>query len=167
MALQNDLLIGFNAKGDPLSLHLKMANRHGLIAGATGTGKTVTLQKLAENFSRQGVSVFLADVKGDLSGLCEAAGQDPKIQERVQKLKIKDFQPKGCQAIYWDIFGKKGHPLRATISEMGPLLLSRLLDLNDTQESVLQVTFKIADDQGLLLPTRPKSMRWVGGTPRN
>jgi len=165
MTIENELLIGFNAKGNPLVLYLKMANRHGLIAGATGTGKTVTLQKLAEGFSRQGVSVFLADVKGDLSGLCEAAGQDPKIQERIQKLKITDFQPKGCQAVYWDLFGKKGHPLRATISEMGPLLLSRLLDLNDTQEAVLQVTFKIADDQGLLLldvKDLKSMLAWVG-----
>jgi DNA helicase HerA-like ATPase len=163
--VDNTLLIGFNAKGEALTLPLKMANRHGLIAGATGTGKTVTLQKLAEGFSRQGVAVFLADVKGDLSGLCEAAGKDPKIQERIQKLKITDFQPKGCQAVYWDLYGKRGHPLRATISEMGPLLLSRLLDLNDTQESVLQVVFKIADDQGLLLldvKDLKSMLAWVG-----
>ncbi|MBL7686271.1 MAG: DUF853 family protein, partial [Deltaproteobacteria bacterium] len=149
--MASEIIIGFNLELNPVPLHLKMANRHGLIAGATGTGKTVTLQKLAEGFSKEGVSVFLADVKGDLSGLSFAGGANPKVEERLKKLKIENFAPRANPSIYWDIDGKKGHPLRTTISEMGPLLLSRLLDLNDTQEGVLQIVFKIADDQGLLL----------------
>src|SRR5262245_30318055 len=109
-----------------------MANRHGLIAGATGTGKTVTLQRLAEGFSRIGVPVFLADVKGDLSGLSQAGGQNPKIAERARQLGLdQSFEPN--PVVFWDVFGEQGHPVRATISEIGPLLLSRLLNLNDTQ----------------------------------
>jgi DNA helicase HerA-like ATPase len=129
----------------------KMANRHGLVAGATGTGKTVTLQRLAEGFSRLGVPVFLADIKGDLSGISQPGRSTPKIDERVKQLGLKDFQFTGSPVQFWDVFGEEGHPVRATISEMGPLLLSRLLNLNDTQSGVLTLAFKIADDNGLLL----------------
>jgi DNA helicase HerA-like ATPase len=128
-----------------------MANRHGLVAGATGTGKTVTLQVMAESFSRIGVPVFAADVKGDLSGISQPGTENPKITERVKKLKLADFAFAGCPTTCWDVFGDQGHPVRATISEMGPLLLARLLNLNDVQESVLALVFKIADDNGLLL----------------
>jgi uncharacterized protein len=140
------------AQGEsPLYLLPQMANRHGLVAGATGTGKTVTLQVMAEAFSRIGVPVFAADVKGDLSGISEAGTDNPKIADRVKKLKMSDFSFAACPATFWDVFGEQGHPVRATISEMGPLLIARLLNLNDTQESVLALVFKIADDNGLLL----------------
>jgi uncharacterized protein len=129
----------------------KMANRHGLIAGATGTGKTVTLQTLAENFSARGVPVFMADVKGDLAGLSQAGGNNPKVLERAKELKIDDFKGEAYPVVFWDVFGEQGHPVRATVSEMGPLLLARLLELNDTQEGVLNMVFKIADENGLLL----------------
>jgi DNA helicase HerA-like ATPase len=129
----------------------KMANRHGLIAGATGTGKTVTLQTLAENFSARGVPVFMADVKGDLAGLSQPGANNPKILERAKELKIDDFKSEACPVVFWDVFGEQGHPVRATVSEMGPLLLARLLDLNDTQEGVLNMVFRIADENGLLL----------------
>ena len=135
----------------PLYLLPKMANRHGLVAGATGTGKTVTLQVMAEAFSRIGVPVFAADVKGDLSGISQPGTANPKIDERVKKLKLSDFSYAACPVTFWDVFGEQGHPVRATISEMGPLLLARLLNLNDIQESVLALVFKIADDNGLLL----------------
>ena len=128
-----------------------MANRHGLVAGATGTGKTVTLQVMAENFSRIGVPVFAADVKGDLSGISQPGKDNPKISERVQKLKLGDFAFSANPVTCWDVFGEQGHPVRATVSEMGPLLFSRLLNLNDTQAGVLTLVFKIADDNGLLL----------------
>src|SRR6266513_2864969 len=124
----------------------KMANRHGLIAGATGTGKTVTLQTLAENFSARGVAVFMADVKGDLAGLSQAGANNPKVVERAKELKIDNFTGEACPVVFWDVFGEQGHPVRATVSEMG-----RLLDLNDTQAGVLNMVFKIADDNGLLL----------------
>src|SRR5260370_34271183 len=137
--------------GEPIYLLLKMANRHGLIAGATGTGKTVTLQTLAENFSARGVPVFMADVKGDLAGMSQIGGNNPKIVERAKELKISDFKGEACPVVFWDVFGEQGHPVRATVSEMGPLLLGRLLELNDTQEGVLNMVFKIADDNGLLL----------------
>lgn len=133
-------LVGKNTR--EFSLLPQMANRHGLIAGATGTGKTVTLQRLAESFSRIGVPVFLADVKGDLSGVSQAGGQNPKVAERVQKLALADFVYAGCPVAFWDLFGEQGHPVRATVSEMGPLLLSRLLNLNDTQSGVLSIVFK-------------------------
>src|SRR5438046_152599 len=136
---------------EPIYLLPKMANRHGLIAGATGTGKTVTLQTLAENFSARGVPVFMADVKGDLAGLSQPGGNNPKVIERAKELKIDDFKGEACPVIFWDVFGEQGHPVRATVSEMGPLLLGRLLELNDTQEGVLNMVFKIADDNGLLL----------------
>src|SRR6266404_4047045 len=128
-----------------------MANRHGLIAGATGTGKTVTLQTLAENFSARGVAVFMADVKGDLAGLSQAGANNPKVLERAKELKIDNFTGEACPVVFWDVFGEQGHPVRATVSEMGPLLLARLLELNDTQEGVLNMVFKIADENGLLL----------------
>jgi DNA helicase HerA-like ATPase len=129
----------------------KMANRHGLIAGATGTGKTVTLQTLAENFSARGVPVFMADVKGDLAGLSQPGGNNPTVLERAKELKIDDFTGEACPVVFWDVFGELGHPVRATVSEMGPLLLARLLELNDTQEGVLNMVFKIADDKDWFL----------------
>jgi uncharacterized protein len=129
----------------------KMGNRHGLIAGATGTGKTVTLQVIAENFSRRGVPVFMADVKGDLAGISQPGGNNPKVVERITQLKLADFSYRGCPVTFWDVFGQQGHPVRATVSEMGPLLFTRLLDLNETQAGVLTAVFKIADDNGLLL----------------
>ncbi len=135
----------------PLLLLPQMANRHGLIAGATGTGKTVTLQVMAEGFSRIGVPVFAADIKGDLSGISQPGKENPKIDARVKQLKLEDFSFSGCPATFWDVFGEQGHPVRATVSEMGPLLFSRLLNLNDTQSGVLTLVFKIADDNGLLL----------------
>ncbi len=128
-----------------------MANRHGLIAGATGTGKTVTLQGLAESFSRLGVPVFLADVKGDLSGLSQPGKPHPKVQERLDKMELDDFRFRGFPTTFWDIYGKQGHPVRTTISEMGPLLLARLLNLNDTQQGVLALVFRVADENGWLL----------------
>ena len=134
-----------------LNLLPQMANRHGLVAGATGTGKTVTLQVMAEAFSRMGVPVFAADIKGDLSGISQAGTNTPKLADRVKKLKLGDFPFAGCPVTFWDVFGQEGHPVRATISEMGPLLLGRLLNLNDTQEGVLNLVFKIADDNQLLL----------------
>jgi len=140
------------AKGTTDSFLLpRMANRHGLISGATGTGKTVTLQKLAESFSRTGTPVFLADVKGDLSGLSQAGGQNPKILERAKQLGLEDLTFASSPTAFWDVFGEQGHPVRSTISEMGPLLLARLLSLNETQAGVLSIVFKVADDQGLLL----------------
>ena len=128
-----------------------LANRHGLITGATGTGKTVTLQVLAERFSLIGVPVFMADVKGDLSGLAAAGASSPKMQERLASLKIAEPAWNACPVVFWDAFGAAGHPVRATISDMGPLLLGRLFNLNDTQQGVLALVFKIADDNGLLL----------------
>src|ERR1051325_6954133 len=136
----------------PLYLLPKMSNRHGLIAGATGTGKTVTLQVMAEAFSRAGVPVFAADVKGDLSGISQtAAANNPKLADRIKKLSLDNFDFSPCPATCWDVFGQEGHPVRATVSEMGPLLFSRLLNLNDTQSGVLTLVFKVADDNGLLL----------------
>jgi DNA helicase HerA-like ATPase len=129
----------------------KMANRHGLIAGATGTGKTVTLRVMAERFSSIGVPVFMADVKGDLSGLPYPGGDNPKVAERAKKLGLSDFSPQGYPVVFWDIFGEQGHPVRTTVSEMGPLLLSRILNLNEIQSGVLTIAFKVADDSGLLL----------------
>lgn len=129
----------------------KMANRHGLIAGATGTGKTVTLQSMAEQFSKNGVPVFMADVKGDLAGMSQIGGGNPKIDARVKQLGLTDFKPQASPVTFWDVFGIKGHPVRATIAEMGPLLLGRLLNLNDVQGGVLNAVFKIADDLGWLL----------------
>ena len=130
----------------------KYGNRHGLIAGATGTGKSVSLMVLAEGFSRMGVPVFLADVKGDLAGLSQAAAAPgEKLQARIVKLGLSDWKAEANPVVLWDIYGNKGHPVRTTISEMGPNLLTRLLELNDVQEGVLQVAFRVADDEGLLL----------------
>ena len=140
------------AKGrNHLVLLPEMANRHGLIAGATGTGKTVSLRVLAENLSRIGVPVFMADVKGDLSGIARAGVDNPKISERVAKLAIEGFQFAAYPVVFWDLFGEHGHPVRTTISDMGPLLMARLLNLNETQSGVLTIVFKIADDSGMLL----------------
>jgi DNA helicase HerA-like ATPase len=137
--------------GNDIVLQPRMANRHGLITGATGTGKTVTLQVLAEKFSAIGVPVFLADVKGDLSGLSAAGTLSPKMQQRLDLLKMAAPAWQGCPVVFWDVFGKQGHPVRATVSEIGPLLLGRLLQLNDVQQGVLTLVFKAADDAGLLL----------------
>ncbi|MBI2307274.1 MAG: DUF853 family protein [Rhodocyclales bacterium] len=137
--------------GTDLALLPALANRHGLITGATGTGKTITLQVLAERFSAIGVPVFMADVKGDLSGIAAAGVESPKLAERLKSLGVADWAPAKFPAAFWDVFGEGGHPVRATISDMGPILLARLLNLNDTQAGVLQLVFKIADDQGLLL----------------
>src|SRR6201987_4640278 len=126
-------------------------NRHGLVAGATGTGKTVTLQVMAEALSSIGVPVFAADVKGDLSGISQAGKSSAKFDARVKALGLGEWSFAGCPVVFWDVFGKQGHPVRATVSEMGPLLFSRILNLNDTQAGVLTLVFKIADDQGLLL----------------
>ncbi|MBV9489497.1 MAG: DUF853 family protein [Verrucomicrobia bacterium] len=139
------------AKGETeLFLLPQMANRHGLIAGATGTGKTVTLQLLVENFSALGVPVFMADIKGDLSGISQPGG-GPKVQERVQKLGLTDWTPAGCPVTFWDVFGEQGHPVRTTVTELGPLLLARLLQLNEIQAAVLTIVFRVADENGLLL----------------
>ncbi len=148
--MSNEILLGGNGKSQ-VSLLAKTANRHGMIAGATGTGKTVTLQVLAENFSAMGVPVFLADVKGDLSGLAQAIGMNDKITSRLERIGIREFAPQANPTLFWDLFGKQGHPIRTTISDMGPLLLSSLLELNDTQTGVLYAAFSIADDNGLLL----------------
>ena len=147
--MPNPIIIG--AAGEQVALLPKMANRHGLIAGATGTGKTITLQGLAEEFSRMGVPVFLSDVKGDLSGISQPGSAHPKIQERVDLIGLEDFQFQGFPVTFWDVFGKQGHPVRATITDMGPLLLSRLLNLNETQQGVLTLVFRVADDNGWLL----------------
>jgi hypothetical protein len=140
------------ARGDQdIALLPRMANRHGLVAGATGTGKTITLRLLAEGFSRMGVPVFLADIKGDLSGMAAAGEGHPKIVERAAQLGLNDFAPEAFPVIFWDLFGKQGHPIRATVSDMGPLLLGRLLNLTEVQAGVLNLAFRIADDNGLLL----------------
>lgn len=139
------------SQGTEIVLLPQMANRHGLITGATGTGKTVTLQKMAESFAAIGVPVFMADVKGDLSGIGAAGVSSEKMLKRLQSIGIKEFNPRANTTVFWDVYGKSGHPVRATVSDMGPLLLARLLNLNETQSGVLQIVFKIADDNGLLL----------------
>lgn len=153
-----EIFLGFGG-GERQVLNLARANRHGLIAGATGTGKTVTLQGLAESFSAAGVPVFLADVKGDLSGICMAGSADfknaSKLEERAKILGMDDYAYSDNPAVFWDLYGKQGHSIRTTISEMGPLLLARLMDLNDTQEGVLNIVFRYADEQGLLLLNLP------------
>ena len=143
--------VGVTPGAKTLQLNLRMANRHGLISGATGTGKTVTLQTIAEQFSRAGIPVFTADVKGDLSGLSQPGERTPKLEERLKLLGQSEFSPRAVPVLFWDIYGEKGHPVRTTVSEMGPLLMARLLKLNDTQQGVLELAFKLADDQGLLL----------------
>src|SRR3954468_9811912 len=148
--LDKDGTIFVGKSGKPEVLSLALANRHGLITGATGTGKTVTLQVLAEGLSRAGVPVFAADIKGDLSGISAVGEAKEALVSRAKSLGF-DYQPDEFPAVFWDVFGEQGHPVRATISEMGPLLLGRMLNLNDTQEGVLNIIFKVADDQGLLL----------------
>lgn len=145
----SDILIG---KGDqPVRLLGKYGNRHGLVAGATGTGKSVTLMVMAEGFSRLGVPVFMADVKGDIAGLAVAGTPNEKIAARVQQIGIEGYTNEASPVVFWDLYGKLGHPVRTTVSEVGPVLMSRMLELNDTQAGVLDITFKLADDQGLLL----------------
>src|SRR5512143_1114807 len=143
-------LIAKNAKTE-LCLLPALANRHGLITGATGTGKTVTLQVMAERFSSIGVPVFMADVKGDLAGISQAGAPSEKLAARLKAIGAEEPAYGGCPAVLWDVFGEQGHPVRATVSDLGPLLLARILDLNDTQEGVLSLVFKVADDNGLLL----------------
>lgn len=153
MYKDKQLIIGMTAEGDSVCLSPRMGNRHGLIAGATGSGKTITLKVLAESFSRMGVPVFLADVKGDLSGMAAPGTMNENLQKRIDKLGLEElgFTFESFPTDYWDLFGQKGIQLRTTISEMGPLLLARILDLNDLQSDILTVLFKIADDENLLL----------------
>jgi len=132
-------------------LMLRLANRHGLIAGATGTGKTVSLQVLAEGLSAAGVPVFAVDIKGDLCGVAAAGGDKPFLARRAAELDLAGYAGRAFPAILWDLFGEQGHPVRATVSDLGPLLLARLLELNDVQEGVLNIAFRLADDEGLLL----------------
>jgi hypothetical protein len=149
--MADDTSIFVGAGDSDQYLLLKYGNRHGLIAGATGTGKTVSLQTLAEGFSAYGVPVFMADVKGDLSGVSQAGGTNPHAVDRAKQLKIDGYTGRAFPAIFWDLFGAKGHPVRTTVSEIGPVLMARLLQLNDTQEGVLNIVFKVADEQGLLI----------------
>ncbi|NTV42948.1 MAG: DUF853 family protein, partial [Syntrophobacteraceae bacterium] len=151
MARETEARIVLGKGAKEIELRPEMANRHGLIAGATGTGKTITLRVMAEQFSRMGVPVFMADVKGDLSGLAFPGGDHAKVRERIEELGLRDFQFEGYPVVFWDVFGEQGHPVRTTISELGPLLLSRILNLNDIQSGVLSIIFRIADDHGLLL----------------
>jgi DNA helicase HerA-like ATPase len=155
MANGADIFLGNDLNGNRQALDLSRANRHGLIAGATGTGKTVTLQGMAESFSAAGVPVFVADVKGDLSGVAMPGSPTfkhaDKLEGRAKELGMDDYAYSDNPVVFWDLYGKQGHPVRTTVSEMGPLLLSRLLDLNETQEGVLQIVFRHADDNGLLL----------------
>src|SRR4030095_11366824 len=139
------------AEGGPVLLDPKYGNRHRLVAGATGTGKTVTLMTIAEGFSRMGVPVFLADVKGDVAGLAVPGALNEKLQARIQDIGIADYVNEANPVVFWDLFGKNGHPIPTTVSEMGPTLLARILELNDTQSGVLDIVFKLADDRGLLL----------------
>ncbi len=142
----------FLGKGDhPQHLPLKYANRHGLVTGATGTGKTVTLQIMAQGFSNAGVPVFAADIKGDLSGISQKGEPKDFLFERAEKIGLDPYEFEGAPTVFWDLFGKKGHPIRTTVTEMGPLLLSRLMNLNDTQAGVLDITFRVADDEGMLI----------------
>src|SRR3954451_14939177 len=141
----------FIGKGEqPAWLTLALSNRHGLVTGATGTGKTVSLQIMAEGLARAGVPVFAADIKGDLSGISQAGEAKDFIVKRAAEMGLA-FQPDQFSTVFWDVFGEQGHPVRATVTEMGPLLLARMLDLNDVQEGVLNIAFKVADEQGLLL----------------
>ncbi|WP_199098506.1 helicase HerA-like domain-containing protein [Dyella sp. ASV21] len=162
-----DILIGRNDHTE-VSLDTRYGNRHGMIAGATGTGKSVSLMALAEGFSKLGVPCFLADAKGDLAGLAmPAAEPGDKLKARLSKLQLQDWKPQANPVIFWDIYGKLGHPVRATISEMGPTLLGRILELNDTQEGVLEVIFKVADDQGWLLLDLPDLRAMLGFASEN
>jgi DNA helicase HerA-like ATPase len=148
--MPDPLPIAINKDGE-LSLLPGLANRHGLITGATGTGKTVTLQVMTERFSSIGVPVFLADVKGDLAGLSQAGAPSDKLKKRLESIGAEEPKFAGCPTVFWDVFGEHGHPVRATVSDLGPLLLSRVLDLNETQAGVLALVFKVADDSGLPL----------------
>ena len=150
----NEILVGkavTTATSGAVNLLARYGNRHGLIAGATGTGKSVSLMVLAEGFSRLGVPVFVADVKGDIAGLAVAGSSNDKIAARVAEIGIENYANEGNPVVFWDLFGKDGHPVRATISEVGPTLLGRMLELNDTQSGVLDIVFKLADDNGWLL----------------
>ena len=151
MKQTNCLVLGADATGEPNSHPLHLANRHGLIAGATGTGKTVTLQRLAEQFSEAGVAVFAADIKGDLCGLGAAGEPQGKIAERIASMPWLDHRPQAYPVILWDVHGVSGHPLRTTLTEMGPLLLGNLLELSDSQQAALYAAFKVADRETLLL----------------
>ena len=146
--MQNDYTIAFNHDNQPIDLISKMANRHGLIAGATGTGKTVTLRKMAETFSAHGIPVFMADVKGDLSGICRAGENAGFVADRIQKYQLGDDYLQGFPVRFWDVYGETGIPVRVSVSQMGPILLSRLMNLNSTQEGVLNLVFRVADDKG-------------------
>ena len=149
----------FIGKGEqPAWLTLGLANRHGLVTGATGTGKTVSLQVMAEGFARAGVPVFAADIKGDLSGISEVGEAKDFILKRAADMGLS-FQPDQFSTVFWDVFGEQGHPVRATVSEMGPLLLSRMMDLNDVQEGVVNIAFRVADEQGLLLLDMKEPLR--------
>jgi len=162
--MDNKLLLGGQADLQ-VSLDMAMANRHGLISGATGSGKTVTLQVLAEIFSQQGVPVFLADIKGDLSGIAKPGMANPKVSQQIEKIGMESFSFRANPTVFWDIFARQGHPVRSTISEIGPLLISHMLELNDTQTGVVYSCFKIADDQGLLLLDLKDFralLQWVG-----
>lgn len=143
--------LGVDENNKPIGFNLAMANRHGLISGATGTGKTVTLQRIAEQFAQEGICIFSADVKGDLSGIAFPSQDNPNIKKRITSLKMTDYTPQGNPVVFWDLYGKSGHPLRTTISDMGPLILGSLLNLNPVQQGVLNATFSAADDEGLLL----------------
>ena len=153
--MTDSIFVGTDDSGTRQSLLLKMGNRHGLIAGATGTGKTVTLQILTEGFSKAGVPVFAADVKGDLSGISQAGSEIHKLHDkllsRAEKIGLDDYVYEAMPTIFWDLYGRQGHPVRATISEMGPVLLSRLMSLNETQEGILTIAFELADDENMLL----------------
>ena len=151
MPVVNSLVLGADPQGQPIAQALRLANRHGLVAGATGTGKTVTLQRLAEAFSDAGVAVFAADIKGDLCGLGAAGNPQGKVAERIAGMPWLDHRPQSYPVTLWDVAGKSGHPLRTTLSEMGPLLLGNLLELTDSQQAALYAAFQVADREGLLL----------------
>jgi DNA helicase HerA-like ATPase len=149
MDTQEALFLGLG--DEPQFLQLRLANRHGLVAGATGTGKTVTLQVMAEAFSRAGVPVFAADIKGDLSGVSQPGEAKPKVVERAESMGLHELAFAGAPTVFWDLFGEQGHPIRTTVSEMGPLLLARLMQLSEAQEGVLNIAFRLADEDGLLV----------------
>ena len=145
----NEILVGLGEK--PVYLLAKYANRHGMVAGATGTGKTVSLMVLAEGFSKLGVPVFMADVKGDVAGLAMPGVSTEKIKQRVAEIGVEGYSNEGSPVLFWDLYGKLGHPVRTAVSEIGPTLLGRILEISDVQMGVLEIAFKLADDQGLLL----------------
>ena len=148
MYINNKILIG-KSNDKELAILLDKANRHGLITGASGSGKTITLKVMAESFSNAGVPVFLADVKGDIAGTCMPGTQSEKVEERLNNLKIKDFKYRGFPIHFWDVYGKKGHPIRTTVKDVGPTILSRMLGLSEAGEGVLAIAFKIAEDKNL------------------